>query len=376
MIEKAVAMMMMTGVKPIGELEFQQVQRVVEDLCGISLSEGKGYLVESRLMPLLKRYECKNYLELMNMLKGPKATELKREIINAMTTRETLWVRDKTPYSLLEEVILPDLADPSRGGSNTPVRIWSAACSTGQEPYSIAMVTQEFCTKHGKYSLINGLQIHATDISEAAITQAKKGVYDRMAMSRGLPPQYRDKYFKEVDNMQCELTSQIRRMVTFQQLNLMDAFEPVVGQFDVIFIRNVAIYFSLEVKQRLFKKIARCLKPNGYLLLGSTESLNGVVDDFKPVNWRSLVYYRHPGAKPAPGVDAVAGHQEVETHRPIIRPAFEPLSTSSRHESSAVSPLETGLKKPVLPSTPLPAQKSTSHPVHPPSAPRPGTRHH
>lgn len=368
--------MMMTGVKPIGELEFQQVQRVVEDLCGIALSEGKGYLVESRLMPLLKRYECKNYLELMNMLKGPKANELKREIINAMTTRETLWMRDKTPYMLLEEVILPDLTDPARGGSS-PVRIWSAACSTGQEPYSIGMVIQEYCNKHGKFSLLNGLQIHATDISEAALTQAKKGTYDRMAMSRGLPPHYRDKYFKEIDTMQCELSNQIRRMVNFQQLNLMDAFEPVVGQFDVIFIRNVAIYFSLEVKQRLFKKIARCLKPNGYLLLGSTESLNGVVDDFKPVSWRSLVYYRHHGAKPAGGSpEASPGYRDSETHRPLIRPAFEPITSPARHDATATPASEPTLKRPILPPAPLPGQKSTSHPVHPPSAPRPGTRHH
>jgi chemotaxis protein methyltransferase CheR len=288
-------------IRPLRELEFQQIKSTVEKLCGITLADNKHYLVESRLLPLIQKYQVKSYLELMALLKGPLATELQRDLINAMTTRETLWFRDKSPYVLLEEEILPLITDPLRYGLVGPLKIWSAACSTGQEPYSIAMTVQEYAHKQNKLQLLNpgGLNITATDISEAALSTARAGVYDRIAMSRGLPPHMQEKYFKPSPKNETlwEVDTKLKRHVQFQACNLMENFEASLGKFDIIFIRNVAIYFSQDVKTKLFKKIAHCLKPNGFLILGSTESLNGVSDLFTAVNWRTTTYYVHAQQK-------------------------------------------------------------------------------
>ncbi|MFM7469517.1 MAG: CheR family methyltransferase [Vampirovibrionales bacterium] len=336
-------------IRPLRELEFQQIKATVEKLCGITLADNKHYLVESRLLPLIQKYKVKSYLELMSLLKGSQATELQRDLINAMTTRETLWFRDKSPYVLLEEEILPIITDPTRYSLVGPLRIWSAACSTGQEPYSIAMTIHEFAHKQNKLQLINpgGLTITATDISEAALTTARAGVYDRIAMSRGLPPHMQEKYFKPTSHNEAlwEVDSKVKRHIQFQPCNLMEHFENAVGKFDIVFIRNVAIYFSPEVKTQLFKKIAHCLKPNGFLILGATESLNGVSELFSPINWRTTTYYVHASQKAA----MVQAKSSLSSNRLTPQIAI-PENISSLTPSRATSSLPSTVVLPTRPS--------------------------
>lgn len=270
--------------------EFDLISQYIYDLSGISLDKSKGYLVETRLGGLLTEQGCSTYRELRDKAKADPEKILEKKIIDAITTNETLFFRDISPFELLQHKIMPDVIDNRSGqpSSLLPItlRLWSAACSTGQELYSIAMVLNELLAGKNKYKV----RLLGTDISDAAITQASCGSYNKFEVERGLSQERLGKYFVANGNV-WKIRDEIRAMVTFRKLNLMLPFSGL-GKFDIVFCRNVAIYFSLEDRKKLFDKIADILEPDGYLVIGSTESLTGICSRFEPKRHLRSIFYQ------------------------------------------------------------------------------------
>lgn len=267
--------------------EFEMLSSFIEDVCGIALQADKQYLVESRLSNLLAENGCENFGEFYNKAKDRANVELRDKIVDAMTTNETLWFRDESPFIALREKIFPEYFEQKK-----PIKIWSAACSTGQEPYSIVMTAHETLRSMPSVNLPVDmlLSILATDISSSALMLAKNARYNAIAMSRGLAPEFKDRYF-DVDGQICKVKEEIKKPITFQKFNLQMPFEPM-GEVDIVFLRNVAIYFSAEFKKELFAKIAKMLKPGGYLFIGASETLMGYSEDFALLEHNKSRYYQ------------------------------------------------------------------------------------
>ncbi|MBF0433342.1 MAG: protein-glutamate O-methyltransferase CheR [Fibrobacteria bacterium] len=251
----------------INRQEFINLRNYIYDSCGIMLGDEKDYLIESRLKNLAAETECRTFGELYFKIKFSKQTGLRDKVIDAMCTKETLWFRDQYPFDCLEQKILTQYKDLEDGKK---VRLWSMACATGQEPYSIAMVIHNFCKLNGLD--IDRFEVLASDISPSALFLAMNGNYDTVSINRGLPTRLRDKYFTKTGALYC-LKDEIKKMVTFKKLNLQHSFGNM-GALDVIFFRNVAIYFGEAFKKQLYSKIARALNPGGYLIIGGSESFN------------------------------------------------------------------------------------------------------
>jgi len=259
----------------ITSTEYQSFSTFLEEACGITLGENKQYLIASRLQKLMDSVDIANLGDLVARLQRGDS-RLRAKIVDAMTTNETLWFRDSHPYTILEKELFPEAAQHR----NRPVRIWSAACSSGQEPYSMSMVAQEY-TQANPGSLARGVEIVATDISKTILEQAKQARYDELSLVRGLSTERRQRYFKQHDKL-WELNNDIKRRVRFTELNLMQSFA-TLGKFDIIFCRNVLIYFSAELKSDILNRMAKQLQPGGYLVLGSSESITSHTDAFKMV---------------------------------------------------------------------------------------------
>ena len=272
--------------------EYEEIREFLEKACGIVLGDNKEYLVASRLDDLLEEFSLGSVKELINTLKNNPGTGLRQRIIDAMTTHETSWFRDGYPYEILKKVILPEIANRNAG----EVRIWSAACSSGQEPYSISMIIQEFLREHpGSLSFA---QIVSTEISTSMLQKAREGLYDRMSLSRGLSQERKDRFFSP-DGDHWQIKREIRDRVVFKQLNLMDSFM-LLGKFDVVFCRNVLIYFSDAAKEDILRRITQTLRPGGYIFMGGSESLSRVADEFEILRLCDGIVYRlkdHPAKK-------------------------------------------------------------------------------
>lgn len=241
-------------------------------MSGISLGANKAYLVESRLRPIMREYNVSGLGELYDLLVSKNIPALPRQVVNAMTTNETSWFRDEYPFNFITQHSLPAVVS-----SKTPLRILSAACSYGHEPYSLSIVVEEFLEKN-PHSLAAGLQIIATDISAEVLQQAKSGKYSELDIKRGLSPARRRKYFDEVDDGVL-IKDRLKQRVSFRIINLVKEALPA-GGFDIIFCRNVLIYFSEKNKINIINKIVDSLVPGGYLLLGASESLINYSDKF------------------------------------------------------------------------------------------------
>jgi len=218
------------------------------------------------------------------MNRSPRGN-LRESVVDAMTTNETLWFRDTHPFRILEEIILPELLD----NRTTAIKLWSAACSTGQEPYSISMIFDEYKRKHP--AARSTLNIVATDISPTVLAAAKKAEYEMLAIGRGLSKERVDKYFIKSANDSWKVKPEFTKAVSFRSLNLMDSYQ-VLGKFDIVFCRNVLIYFSAEAKKDILSRLHGSLKPGGYLVLGASESLSGLPDKFDMVHCRPGIIYR------------------------------------------------------------------------------------
>lgn len=270
--------------------DIKEISKYISDISGIDLDESKAYLIETRLNSLLKEYECSSYRTLCNKARTDSMKIIENKIIDAISTNETLFFRDIGPFEVLQHKILPDLIDrrteKSSGLLPIPIRIWSAACSTGQEVYSIAMVLKELLPDLNKYNV----KLHGTDISDSAIGQASYGTYNKFEVERGLSKEKLQKYFIP-NGGSWKISDEIRSMVSFAKQNLLKPFAGL-GKLDIIFCRNVAIYFNLENRKKLFENIARILEPDGYLILGATESLTGLCPIFEPKKYLRTIYYQ------------------------------------------------------------------------------------
>jgi len=268
--------------------EYNQFRTFLQEACGILLGENKEYLVNSRLKPVIVRHKLNGLGELVTKLQGRVPATLKEEVIDAMTTNETLWFRDNHPFRILQDTIFNELG-PKAGFS--PLKIWSAACSTGQEPYSIAITAEEYkLANPGK--LNGGVRIVATDISSSVLAMAKKGVYEMLALGRGMSEDRLKRCFQANSDKSWEIKPQYRSVVDFRTLNLLESFNKLGTRFDVVFCRNVLIYFSPELKLDILTRIHQVLNPGGYLVLGASESLNGLADRYEMVQCRPGIIYR------------------------------------------------------------------------------------
>ena len=265
--------------------EYEAFKKFLQDACGILLGDNKQYLVKSRLRRILDENHLNSLGELLDRIKRPGRTNLKEVVIDAMTTNETLWFRDNHPFRILQEKLLPEFAERK---SMQPLRIWSAACSTGQEPYSTAMVIEEF--RRSRPGKLRDVKITATDISKSVLDVARRGEYEMIAIGRGLSPERQKQFFTASSNGGWQIKPQIKSMVEFGELNLLDRY--TLGKFDIIMCRNVLIYFSAELKRDILTRLHAALNPGGYLILGASESLNGLSDLYQMVQCHPGIIYR------------------------------------------------------------------------------------
>jgi chemotaxis protein methyltransferase CheR len=261
--------------------DYEFLRKLLKDRSGLDLSADKQYLVESRLVPLARRAGLPGLPELVQKLRTG-GEPLTAEVVEAMTTNETFFFRDKVPFDHLRQTILPDLLQTR--ANRRSLRIWCAASSTGQEPYSIAMCLKELGATLAGWRI----EILATDLSQAVLEKSKAGIFSQFEVQRGLPIQLLVKYFSQVGEL-WQLNSDIRGMIQHRQLNLLQDFSQL-GVFDVIFCRNVLIYFDQETKSNIFGRLARTLETDGYLLLGAAETVVGLTDASKPCPDRRGLY--------------------------------------------------------------------------------------
>lgn len=265
--------------------EFSQFAQFLERQCGILLSQNKSYLVKSRLMPLVREGNFGTLSELIKSTISNGQAALRDRVVDAMTTNETLWFRDKYPFDILSNTLFERYAK-----SRKRVRIWSAACSSGQEPYSIAMLVQEYKQRNpGAFPA--GVEIVATDISSDMLARAQKACYDPLSIGRGLSEERKQRFFKVAADKHMELVPNVAKMVTFKLINLLDSYT-ALGQFDIVFCRNVLIYFSPKNKAKILQQIAACLQKEGVLFLGASESIADLSKSFTLVRNNPGLYYQ------------------------------------------------------------------------------------
>nr|WP_249142238.1 protein-glutamate O-methyltransferase CheR [Bradyrhizobium diazoefficiens] len=283
------------------------MRKFLKDQSGLDLSADKQYLIESRLLPLARKAGLSGIGELVKKLQG-SSSALTTSVVEAMTTNETFFFRDKVPFDHFRDTIMPEVIK-ARAGRRS-VRIWCAAGSTGQEPYSLAMCLKEMG------AALNGwrVEIVATDLSQEVLEKARAGIYSQFEVQRGLPIQMLVKYFKQAGET-WQINPDVRAMVQHRQLNLLHDFSQL-GTFDVIFCRNVLIYFDQDTKVGIFNRLARQIEPDGFLVLGAAETVVGLTDTFRPISDRRGLYRpndpRAAAAKPvvadaAPRLVAMAG---------------------------------------------------------------------
>nr|MBO2511482.1 chemotaxis protein [Gammaproteobacteria bacterium] len=270
-----------------GDLGFEQFRAFLEKACGILLGSNKQYLVASRLNKLMEQNGIRSLGELVQRLEAAPRSLLREQVVDAMTTNETLWFRDNYPFEVLKSKVLPELL---RETPNQRLRIWSAAASSGQEPYSIAMAIDEF-ERSNPGMLRGGVQIIATELSGTMLQACRKAEYDSLAIGRGLSTERLHRYFDNKAPGRWVVKPAIRSRVEFRALNLLDSYA-ALGRFDIVFCRNVLIYFSAEVKRDILLRIHATLRPGGYLFLGASEALNGLPDHYQMIQCNPGIIYK------------------------------------------------------------------------------------
>ncbi len=267
--------------------EFNDFRDYLQKIAGIDLGHNKQYLVSTRIRRIMIDYQCETLGELTTKIKSPVNKELRQKVVDAMTTNETFWFRDLYPFEYFRNTLLPEL---TQNKTNNRIRIWSAACSSGQEPYSLSIVVEEFIRSQLGLSSLP-LEIVATDLSSKVLENARNGEYDRLSIARGLSEQRLKTYFDQPDTDTWRVKNTVKQRISFKPLNLQESFV-LLGRFDIVFCRNVLIYFSPELKKDILTRIHGAMKPGGYLFLGSSESLSGANDLFEMVHCNPGVVYR------------------------------------------------------------------------------------
>ena len=284
--------------------DYEYLRKLLKDQSGLDLSADKQYLIESRLVPLSRKAGLPGIPELVQKMKAGSAS-LIAQVVEAMTTNETFFFRDKVPFDHFRQAIMPEILKAR--AARKSVRIWCAAGSTGQEPYSLAM-----CLKEMEGQLAGWrVEIIATDLSQEVLEKSKAGLYSQFEVQRGLPIQMLVKYFKQNGEF-WQINPDIRAMVQHRQLNLLHDFSGL-GTFDVIFCRNVLIYFDQDTKINIFNRLCRIMEPDGFLVLGAAETVVGLTDTFKPYPDKRGLYRpndartKTPAALAVPRIAAAAG---------------------------------------------------------------------
>lgn len=252
------------------ELEFEALRAFLKTRSGLALSPDKRYLVESRLAPICARFKIESLSRLVWEIKSGRSTALENATIEAMTTNETFFFRDKAPFDLFQDVLLPRFI--KERATSRRLRIWCAAASTGQEPYSLAMLLKEASARMPGWHI----EIVATDISNEVLEKARAGLYNQFEVQRGLPIRLLVKYFTQKNDL-WQIAPEIRSMVDFRYLNLIEDFNRL-GTFDIIYCRNVLIYFDAAMKANVLRRIAQLMPVDGALVLGASETILGITD--------------------------------------------------------------------------------------------------
>jgi chemotaxis protein methyltransferase CheR len=256
-------------------LDYDYLRKLLKERSGLTLSADKQYLVESRLLPVARKAGVDGLGGLVQKLKSPGAEPLIVEVVEAMTTNESFFFRDKIPFDLFRNAMMPTLL--AGRASQRQIRIWCAAASTGQEPYSLAILLKEMATQVAGWRI----EILSTDLSTEVLEKAKVGIYSQFEVQRGLPIQMLVKYFTQVGET-WQVSPEIRSMVQYKPLNLLHNFSHL-GPFDIVYCRNVLIYFDQDTKVDVLGRLAKVMAPDGYLVLGAAETVVGLTDIFKPV---------------------------------------------------------------------------------------------
>jgi chemotaxis protein methyltransferase CheR len=275
--------------------DYEYLRKLLKDHSGLDLSTDKQYLIESRLLPLARKCGLAGIPDLVTKMKAGSSSHI-AQVVEAMTTNETFFFRDKVPFDHFRDTIIPEVLKVR--AARRSVRIWCAAGSTGQEPYSLAMCLKEMGAALAGWRV----EIIATDLSQEVLEKSKAGIYSQFEVQRGLPIQMLVKYFKQTGEF-WQINPELRSMVQHRQLNLLHDFSQL-GAFDVIFCRNVLIYFDQDTKIGVFNRLVRLMDADGFLVLGAAETVVGLTDAFKPVPERRGLY--RPNAARSSGTARIA----------------------------------------------------------------------
>jgi chemotaxis protein methyltransferase CheR len=268
--------------------DYDFLRRTLKELSGLVLSDDKQYLAESRLLPVARKSGFGDLAQLIAALRSAGNAALMTAVVEAMMTNETFFFRDKTPFEHFRTTVMPALLAARRASST--IRIWCAAASTGQEPYSLAM-----CLKEMEHEIEGwNIEILASDLSNEVLEKARSGIYSQFEAQRGLPIQFLIKYFAKVGDM-WQINADIRAMVRFQHINLMEPFS-YLRSFDLIFCRNILIYFDQETKVAVLERLSRAIAADGYLVLGAAETVVGLTDSFKTIADKRGLFAPNPRA--------------------------------------------------------------------------------
>lgn len=261
--------------------DFDFIAAILKEESGLVLSRDKAYLMESRLLPVARKNNLKNLEELVNVVRG-KDKSLLKDVIEAMTTNESFFFRDTRPFDQFRKIVLPHMLE--NRAAKKSFKIWCAACSSGQEPYSLAMILKEEAAKLAGWKI----DIVATDLSTEILSKAKEGKYSQFEVQRGLPVQLLIKYFKK-EGDGWVIDPSIKSMVSYKEFNLLNDYKGL-GSFDVVFCRNVLIYFDQETKTKVLSKVSDVMVKDGFLYLGGAETVLGISDKFKPLSGQRGIY--------------------------------------------------------------------------------------
>lgn len=269
---------------PLNSADFEYVCKLVRERSAIVLDVGKEYLVESRLLPLVRSHGCASLQDFIMKLRPPSASGLQQKVLEAMTTNETSFFRDWHPFEVLKKAILPELM--AKREKERKLTFWCGASSSGQEPYTVAILLREHFPILANWSF----RFLATDLSAAMVERARTGRYSQLEVNRGMPAPLLVKYFQR-QGVEWQVKDEVRRMVEFRPMNLVEAWTSM-PEMDVIFMRNVLIYFDVSAKKAILGKIRRILRSDGYLFLGAAETTLNLDDGFERLQFDKAGCYR------------------------------------------------------------------------------------
>jgi chemotaxis protein methyltransferase CheR len=285
----------------ISASDYAFLQTMLKTRSGLVLAADKGYLIESRLLPVARQFGCATIGDLVTRLRSPAGHAEVQSVVEAMTTNESFFFRDKLPFDAFQATVLPALLKRTPPGQ--VIRIWCAAASSGQEPYSLAMLLSE------NAAIVAGrrIEIIATDISQPILERARDGIYTQFEVQRGLPVQYLAKYFTKTGD-RWQISPQIRSMVTYKYINLLESFLQL-GVFDVVFCRNVLIYFDVETKRDVLDRMSMVMRPEAVLVLGGAETVLGLTASFQPLESQRCLFRVDRSAADRPARDTALSPQ-------------------------------------------------------------------